>query len=187
MKTKRSSKQRRAPHGSNIVEFCFCLIIIFFVLIIPLVDLGTFITRWGTGNQVVSAWASNIAKDRKLSAAFLRVTEGDEFPESVKLPSGIVLTEIKPSLIVSSVSNPADTIEILQPGKIPKRYLPNAGQFTYTIRLAVEGEIDPLVTIQFFGLNIPGLTGKTKIQMSGESNWENLGRDPATKEFFINE
>ncbi|MBX9695425.1 MAG: hypothetical protein K2Z81_23775 [Cyanobacteria bacterium] len=182
----RSRKARRS-RGSNIVEFCACLIVIFFMLIIPLIDLGTFITRWGTGSQVVSAWAASIAKERKLSTAFLRVSEGDEFSDAVKTPTGITVTDVQPSLIIGRVNDPSDTIEVLGPGKIPKRWLPNAGQFTYTVRLAVEADVDPLVTITFFGINVPGLTGKTHIKMVGESNWENLGRDPASKEFFINE
>ena len=177
----------RQARGSNVVEFSACIVIIFFALLVPMIDLGTMLTRWATASQVVSAWTASIAKERKLSTAFNRLTEGSEFTESVKGPTGISISQVEPSLIACPVGRPENCIEVVTPGRLPKRWLPNAGQFTYLIRVAVEADVEPLLAISFFGLKVPGLTTSTHIRMVGESNWENLGRDPASKEFFINE
>lgn len=180
----------RRPHrdnsGSNTVEFTYCLVFIFFVILLPLVNYGTFMARWSISSQVVSAWVNSLAKKRKLSEAFARVHDQD-FADAVTKSSGVKLKTITPALMVSRVDRPTETFKLTTPGKLPTSWQPNSGRLDYTFQVVVTADIEPLVTVQLLGLKVPGLTESAEVVMSGSSLWENMGRDPNTTEFYLNE
>lgn len=152
----------------------------------PLANYGTFITRWAISSQIVSSWTNNLAKKRKLSEAFNLVAT-DEFNAAVANPTGVKVKSAKPALIVSRIDDPSKSIEVGIPGKIPAIWQPDAGNFEYTLQVVVLAQVDPLVTVQFFGMKIPGLTEPAEVVMSANALWENMGRDPITTEFYVNE
>ncbi len=182
----------RQPHyvrnsrGSNTVEFTYCLVFIFFVILLPFANYGTFMARWGISSQTVNAWTQNMAKKRRLSDAFA-VVQDEAFATAVRNPSGIVVKSITPCMVISQVEDPSKFIEIETPGKIPTGWLPDAGNYEYTLQVRLIAQIDPLVTVQLFGLKVPGLTEPADVKMTGSAPWENKGRDPRTTEFYLNE
>ncbi len=176
----------RDNSGSNTVEFTYCLIFIFFVIMLPLVNYGTFMARWSISSQVVSAWASSLAKKRKLSEAFNRVRDQD-FADAVTKSSGVKIKTITPALLVSRVDRPTEIFKLTTAGKLPSNWQPNSGRFDYTLQVVVTADIEPLVTVQLLGFKVPGLTESAEVVMSGTSLWENMGRDPNTTEFYLNE
>lgn len=176
----------RSATGSNAVEFTYCLVFLFFVIMLPLVNYGTFMARWAISSQIVNSWTQNLAKKRKLSDAFERF-KTEEFARDVGNPTGVKVKEVTPALMIARVDRPDQAIKVSQPGKIPAKWLPNEGSFNYSLHVMVLSEIEPLVTVQFFGLKVPGLTQPAEVMMSGSSLWENMGRDPITTEFYVNE
>lgn len=168
------------------VEFVYCLVFIFFVILIPLINYGTLLTRWAMANQIVESWTRGLAKKQKMSQAFDRVLESD-FVEAVRKPTGVRIKKVEPSLIISKVNDPTQFLAVNVPGRIPKKWLPNGGNYEYTIQIAVDSEIDPLISFQLFGLEIPGLTKAADVRMVNTCLWENMGRDPVTTEYFLNE
>jgi len=142
--------------------------------------------RWAISSQTVNAWTQNMAKKRKLSDAFSGV-QAEDFAIAVAHPTGIKVKSVTPSLRISKVDDPTRVIAVETPGKVPSTWLPDAGNYEYTLQVHVTAQIDPLVTVQIFGLKVPGLTEPADVKMSGSSLWENKGRDPATTEFYLNE
>jgi len=153
---------------------------------LPLANYGTFITRWAISAQIVSAWTQNMAKKRKLSDAFGRF-HGEEFALAVANPTGVKVKNVIPALTISRVDQPDQSFKVVVPGKIPQNWQPDKGNFNYSLQVTVISQIDPLVTVQFFGLKVPGLTEPAEVVMSASSLWENMGRDPITTEFYVNE
>lgn len=143
-------------------------------------------SRWAISSQTVNAWTQNMAKKRKLSDAF-KAFRGDDFALAVANPTGILVKSVTPVLSISKVDDLTRNITIDTPGKVPAVWLPDAGNYEYTLQVNVVAQIDPLVTVQFFGLKIPGLTEPADVKMSGSALWENKGRDPGTTEFYLNE
>lgn len=186
MSTIRSISYRRNSTGSNMVEFVYCLVFIFFVILIPLINYGTLLTRWAMANQIIESWTRGLAKKQKMSQAFDRVLESD-FVEAVRKPTGVRIKKVEPALIISKVNDPTQFLAVNVPGRIPKKWLPNGGNYEYTIQIAVDSEIDPLISFQLFGLEIPGLTKAADVRMVNTCLWENMGRDPVTTEYFLNE
>lgn len=179
-------KTKRSARGSNTVEFTYCIVFVFFVLLLPFSNYGTFMSRWGISSQTVSAWTQNMAKKRKLSDAF-KAFQSTEFITAVANPTGIQVKSVTPSLFISKVDDATRSITVETPGKVPANWLPDAGNYEYTLKVNVIAQIDPLVTVQLFGLKVPGLTEPADVKMGGSALWENKGRDPVTTEFYLNE
>jgi len=176
----------RRSSGSNAVEFTYCLVFIFFIILLPLANYGTFMTRWAISSQVVNTWTQNMAKKRKLSDAF-KSYYTDKFALEVSNPTGVKVTSVSPALLIAKVNDPTQTLRVEQPGKIPPNWQPDKDSFNYSLSVVVNTRIDPLVTVQFFGLKVPGLTEPADVVMTGSALWENMGRDPITTEYYVNE
>lgn len=127
-----------------------------------------------------------MAKKRKLSDAF-RSFHSDQFATEVSNPTGVRVTAVSPALLIAKVNDPTQTLRVEQPGKIPPYWQPDKGSFNYSLNVLVNTRIDPLVSVQFFGLKVPGLTEPADVVMTGNALWENMGRDPITTEYYVNE
>lgn len=75
-----------------------------------------------------------------------------------------------------------------RPGALPGDWLPGGikGPCLYRLDLTVDAEIEPLITAHVPGVQIPGLTRPIPFHLHEECNWENLGCDPSSGEFFVN-
>ncbi len=75
------------------------------------------------------------------------------------------------------------------PGQLDDKWLPNGANCPciYTLQLKVELTIEPAVLFRNFGAAIPGLSAPFSAVISSSHQWENLGRDPETGEFYLNE
>lgn len=138
-------------------------------------------------NQLVNGWAQSLAKERKLSVAFERIETDDKYMQAIRDSQGVKILLAKTSLLVSRVDEPSQMIEVDIPGRIPSAWQPDKGHNNYTLQIVVDAQIQPFITFNFFGWKIPGLTGPADVRLVGHSQWENLGRDPVTKEFYVNE
>lgn len=75
-------------------------------------------------------------------------------------------------------------------GQMPREWLPDGAQSPcdYALELVVNLIVSPAFKINLPGnLVIPGLTGPVPIAITASHEWENLGRNPATNQFFLNE
>jgi hypothetical protein len=87
--------------------------------------------------------------------------------------------------------NPGEvaSLDVIQPGCIPAAWLPD-GSFApcvYSLKIDVRATIAPAILISWSGMSIPGLTAPIPILLTASHEWPNLGRDPATEKFFVDE
>ncbi len=55
------------------------------------------------------------------------------------------------------------------------------------MQVAADVDIAPVFMVQVLTGKVPGLNCPVPFTIAAEANWENLGRDPVTKVFFVNE
>jgi hypothetical protein len=90
-------------------------------------------------------------------------------------------------MVVTDPSSEQHRFEVGQAGSIPAELLPNAKNSlrTYRLEIIADLEISPLLTLR--GVAVPGLTAPAPVTIRAAAHWENLGRDPNTREYYVNE
>ncbi len=182
------NKVMRSPKGSaQLSEFGAAIFLLFSCVVIPLIDISIIPVRLGLGKSIVSHRVHQLAQSECLSEAFRSFQECD-FQTSLTKIGGFNTKSSELSLIATSVKNPDQFMKVSRPGSLPGDWLPGGikGPCLYRLDLAVEAEIEPLITARLPGVQIPGLTRPIPFHLREESSWENLGCDPSSGEFFVN-
>jgi hypothetical protein len=179
---------RSTVGGYQLTEFAGALLILVSCIIIPLINLGIVPVRFGLGTSIVSTKVHQLAKSETLSQAFNAGQQSASFADSLKRIGGIVVKSSQLLLTIESTKLKRTKV-VDRPGTIPKPWLPDGanGPCIYSLELNVDADVYPLVTAPVPHAAIPGLTRPISTQFHEVSTWENLGRDPATGEFFVNE
>jgi hypothetical protein len=101
---------------------------------------------------------------------------------------GVTPKSVDLKLQIEKVSDAKTRLEVNRPKAIPSDWLPDSprGPFSYTLEVSATVEIAPAVLMNF-DPKIPGLSGPIPLVLRVESNWENLGKDPLTKNYFLNQ
>jgi hypothetical protein len=181
-------KRLRSPHGSaQLSEFGAALFLLLSCFVIPLIDLSVIPVRLGLGKSIVNHRVHQLAQSECLSEAFKSFRE-DDFHAGLARIGGFNAKSTHLSLIATSVKNPDQSKKVNRPGALPGDWLPGGikGPCLYRLDLTVDAEIEPLITARLPGVQIPGLTRPIPFHLREESNWENLGCDPSSGEFFVN-
>lgn len=175
--------------GSQISEFGAALVLLITCIIIPLIDLGIVPIRYGLAKSIVGSKVHQLAQHETLKQAFKTNQEDVSFEDALKRIGGVVVRSSELSLIIESTKLKGQTKTIDRPGSIPKGWLPEGANCPciYSLSLTTNADVYPLFTISIPKVDIPGLTKPISTQVNAVSTWENLGRDPSTGEFFINE
>lgn len=187
-KRSNKSRKRRSETGSSqLSEFGAAIFLLFSCVVIPLFDLSVVPVRLGLGKSIVNSRVHQLAQSECLSDAFKALQEGD-FHNGLTKIGGFNAKSTQLSLIATSVKNPDQTMVVDRPGALSSDWLPggNKGPCLYRLDLTVDAEIEPLITAKVPGVQIPGLTRAIPFHLREESNWENMGCDPLSGEFFIN-
>lgn len=178
----------RSQSGSaQLSEFGAAIFMLFFCIVIPLIDLSIIPVRLGLGKSIVNHRVHQLAQSECLSEAFKSFADGD-FHSGLARIGGFNAKSTQLSLVATSVRNPAQSYAVSRAGAIPGDWLPGGprGPCIYRLDLTVSAEIEPLITAHLPGVRIPGLTAAIPFQLHEESTWENLGCDPLSGEFFVN-
>ncbi len=188
MGLKARNKVMRSTKGSaQLSEFGAAIFLLFSCVVIPLIDISIIPVRLGLGKSIVSHRVHQLAQSECLSEAFRSFQECD-FQTGLTKIGGFTTKSSELSLIATSVKNPDQSMKVIRPGALPGDWLPGGikGPCLYRLDLAVEAEIEPLITARLPGVQIPGLTSPIPFHLREESSWENLGCDPSSGEFFVN-
>lgn len=183
----RRIRLRTQTGSSQITEFGAAIFLLFSCIVIPLLDLSIVPVRLGLGKSIVNHRVHQLAQSECLSDAFKSLQESD-FHNGLTKIGGFNAKATQLSLVATSVKNPDVSMKVDRPGALPNDWLPggNKGPCLYRLDLSVDAEIEPLITAKVPGLHIPGLTRPIPFHLSEESNWENMGCDPLSGEFFVN-
>lgn len=93
------------------------------------------------------------------------------------------------TMVVESQGQGGPSIKVSDPSEIPQDWLPNGKNCPclYRLELSVKAEVEPLFLVPVGGNGIPGLNASVPLTVTKSAIWENLGRDPLTGKYYLNE
>jgi len=184
--------RKRSQRGSQLVDFAAALFLLVFFVFVPLIDLTIVPVRWMLAKEIVANYARKLAACESLSQAY-QVMNADPSLETRLLHlGGVSLDSIDMHLRITRVFLYSDHEEVFlvkEPGAVPPDWKPNGKKAPciYAIEIEVKSQIAPAILLPKGGTVIPGLNAPIPITLTASANWENMGRNPVTKEFFLNE
>jgi hypothetical protein len=189
-RAKRLRTHRR--NGSQIVEFAAAIFLLTGFVAVPALDLSIVPIRWVMAQQLIDSYVRTLAMSETFTEA-LHILETDPSLTTrlVKL-GGVKVESLDLTLkITRVVQNPAEakSFEVHAPGNIPPAWLPNGAcqPCTYALHIDAKLAIAPALMIGFEGMSIPGLTAPIPVLVHSSHEWMNLGQDPATEKYFMNQ
>lgn len=187
MKAFKSPKRRH--RGASAAEFAASLVVLVMFFVIPFLDLGVIPIRWGLANHLVTSFSVNLARAETLSRAFQQMNEDPNIANMMMKIGGVTPKQLKLALLITKSSSPDKKLLVTEPKKIPPNWLPDSpdGPFQYELELSATCEISPLILISLGSTKITGLNAPFTINLVSSSHWENLGRNPNTNEYYMNE
>lgn len=182
----REMAKLRSKKG-QIAEFAPALMVFVCFVLVPLIDIAFIPVRYFIAEGVVNQYTHtlSLAGSRKKAYDMLTANTGeDSWWRGFLQNCGMTVHDPKLVLVVCG-SNPGDKIVVNKSEDIPAAYLPgSAKQCVYSLEMTVEIDIPPLYN---GSAGLPGLTSPITMKFASRSNWENLGRNPVSREYFVNE
>jgi len=183
---------KRRALGSQIVEFGAALFLLFVFIFLPLLDLAIVPIRWMMAQELINTYVRTLAMCETYAQS-LRTMEADPSLRARLLNiGGIEVTSTTLHLTITRISVNGDMtkfIEVHKPGAIPAEWLPDGklAPCQYLMVLDVKAAISPAVLLNWGALSIPGLTKPIPTSIVVLHDWGNLGKDPTSEKYFINE
>jgi len=164
-------------------EFAAAITIFICCLILPLVNLAAVPMRYIIAFGMVSDMTQKFSCAEKRSQAVALALQPTSYQEFAK-QFGISMRECSVSILCKSQN--AESLILPECKPIPMTWLPGSkrGQINYFLKTETNVEIPPFVCI---GPKVAGITAPIKMKLTATAPWENLGCDPATQEFYLNE
>jgi hypothetical protein len=175
---------RRNQRGSLMTEFAAAFVLFTCCLMIPLVNISVIPVRYVISFAMVSEVTRKLAIAETRSQAMTLASQA-AFYQGFAKQFGITM---EPP-ILSLICKDQNSAMMIFPGRkpIPAVFLPGGSRSNhcnYLLKTETSVQIPPLFCI---GPRIPALTSPISFNISATAPWENLGCDPATREFYINE
>jgi hypothetical protein len=164
----------RRKAGYTIAEMPAVLYALFILMVFPLLDLAAITLRYAFVTLAVNeaamdgATCKTFQSDSSASEPSAQTAAGQSLDNVLAKWNGIEKTDFHTRLVITEVSNgntnrqetkldnPADT-----------------NNFMYMIEPELKADVHPLVTVPFFGLDVPGLTGPIHIDVTARKYAEN--------------
>jgi hypothetical protein len=182
----------RSQKGSQISEFAAALMLLVTVVFIPLLDLAIVPVRWMMAQELINSYVRTLAMCESFSES-IRTEEADPSLQTRLLKlGGVDVKTMRLHLNITRVSKNRDTVEytdIDKPASIPAEWLPDGAlaPCVYLLKIDIEALISPAILLKWEGMTVPGLTAPIPLMLTASHEWVNLGRDPTTEKYFINE
>lgn len=176
--------RKRSTRGHSMVEFATALIALISFVFVPLVSLGMIPVRYLIAQGVLTELSHKLVLCDKRSGAY-DLFWTDPWPDAILSRCGIkVENETLNLRILGQADNSATTVGEGQ--MISAEWLPNGakGPCIYSMRIDADFSVEPVFKSC---PGIPGLTSPVTFKVHCDSPWENLGRDPITSQYFVNE
>ena len=189
MTARKTSSIKLRSSGQQSVEFAAAMALLVGCVFVPLIDAGIIPVRFGLASSCLDSLTQQLSRTETLTNAY-EMLDSDSGPKTMlKKIGGVKLKETQLTVEITSAREPMDTLTIYNPRTFPTEWLPEGNHCPcdYSLHLSVKTEIYPLILAPSLGRGIPGLTAPLPVTFNTRSNWENLGRNPVTREFFLNE
>jgi hypothetical protein len=162
------------------------------VACIPLLDLAIVPIRWMMAQELINSYVRTLSMCETFSESQRAIETDPSLKTRLQRLGGTNVNQIDLRINITRVSHrpgEASSLDVTQPGRIPAAWLPD-GSFApcmYLLKLDVKASIDPAILFRWSGMRVPGLTESIPVLLTASHEWPNLGQDPATEKFFINE
>lgn len=176
--------------GSQLAEFGPALALLVGMILIPLLDLVMIPIRWMLVQDMVSSQCRQLALCETFSEAHSRLNLEPSLATKLKSIGGVDAKSIdlRMKITRARAGDGQQSFCAHSPGEIPPDWLPDKNSsFLYTLELNVDSLLSPAILLPIIGPKIPGLNSAVAIEISSSHAWENLGRDPNNKRFYIAE
>jgi len=182
----------RSKRGSQIAEFGAALVLLSLFLVLPLLDLLIVPIRWMMAQELINAYVRNLAMCETFSQSIQTMEADPSLRTRLIRLGGVEIQSTNLLIKVTRISqNPAlvKSIEVSKPGTIAAQWLPDGALAPcgYSLVIDVKAAISPGLLLRWEQASMPGITAPFPISVSASHEWVNLGKDPATGKFFINE
>lgn len=166
------------------MEFAAAFSVLILFVLLPLINMVAIPIRMGFANAAVKDAVQFMSKSEKLSAAKQILESGSRLQARLSAITGVSLKSAQLSL---TASGKAGTQSFN--GAVPADWLPDGknGPCRYSLVLDCRLDISPLFMISMGELGVPGLSEPFDAHMVESCAWENLSKDPQSKEFYLNE
>lgn len=163
--------------------------ILIICIFLPVLNLAIIPIRSGLASAHVSNFAKQLSLSERFSQAKEKLAAADGLVSRLKSIGGVDPKDARLSLIIDSMKHSGNQITVDRPGSIPAEWQPNGQhcQCEYVLSLSVDADVSPLIKVPLAGLNVPGLNAPILMTFSASAPFENLGRDPDSQEYFLNE
>lgn len=181
---------RSREKGQQMADFTVAFGFLVIFVILPLIDLGVVPVRFLMAQTSVRNYIKQLSLCETMSQAYAKVkSNNNEFDKLLTSIGGTHVKSTKLLIVISSQKKQGAQIEVDKPKAIQKMWLPDGSNCPcqYMIKLSVDLEISPLITLPKILGGIPGLSAPFVLTLTEIAPWENLGINPATQEYFINE
>lgn len=185
------NKQRRprSGRGSHIVEFAAGISILVGLLVLPLLNLAILPVRWMMAQELVNDYSRRLALSETYSQAFHRLEADPSLKTRLERVGGVAVKQMALEMRVARVGASAEEAVFSGPARIGSAWLPDGDKApcSYSLELTVDTGISPAVTLSGLGVSVSGLTRPLALTIRASHPWGNLGQDPATGKFYLNE
>jgi hypothetical protein len=174
----------RNQRGSLMTEFASAFVLFTCCLMIPLINISVIPVRYVISFAMVSEVTRKLALAETRSQA-ISLAAQPAFYQTFAKQFGIAMEP--PTLSVVCKDQNSETVIFPDKKPIPPVWLPGGSRSShcnYLLRTETTVQIPPLFC---FGPKIPALTSPILFNIGATAPWENLGCDPNTREFYINE
>jgi len=174
------------------MEFAAGMIILVFFVFIPLLDLTIVPIRWMLAQELVNDYARKLALCETFSRSYRTLEADPSLTTRLQRLGGVSVQSLHLRLRITRIFQTPHAPEVFiveDPTRIPAAWLPDGGKApcSYSMELDVHSLMSPAILFPNKGWSIPGLTVPFPLLISATHEWENVGRNPLTGKFFLNE
>ncbi len=181
------AKRLASSYGQSLTEFSVALGLLLTVALVML-DLGLVALRLALATDAIDRAVKDLSVSERLSSSFAESGPTGPLSKSLASISGVNCKSSTICLCASSTTSANQSLVIASPGNIPRQWLPDGSQHpTYELSLTLKLLLDPMLTISLGDRQIPGLNAPIAVTIQKSAHWGNLGKDPSSKEYFLNE
>jgi len=183
-------RRRFRAQGQQLADFTVAFGFLIVFVILPLIDLGVVPVRFLIAQSSVSNYMKQLALCERASDAFTKVkADNGEINNLMTTIGGTHVKSSKLAIVINSQKKLGNQTEVEKAKAIPKIWLPEGENCPcqYMLKLSVDLAIEPLIALPTVAGGIPGLNAPFVLNITNVVPWENLGINPATQEYFLNE
>jgi hypothetical protein len=165
-------------------EFAMAFITLISFVFVPLVSMGMIPVRYLIAHGVLTELSHKLALCDKRSDAYA-LFNNDQWSHSILSRCGITVSNPQLTMnIFGQADNSSTAVSAGDP--IAAEWLPGGakGPCIYSLRVAADFSVAPLFNAC---PGVPGVTSPISFKLHSDSPWENLGRDPVSSQYFVNE